>query len=222
MNILLVEDDVGIGRFVSRGLTARGHRVAWHREGAKVPDCIAAEPFGAVLLDLGLPDMDGLDLCRTLRGQSAGLPVLMLTARDSLGDKLDGFQAGADDYLPKPFAFEELLARLAVLERREALRPPEPLRFGRLAIDPLRREARWNDEPILLDGRGFSVLYRLAKAHGAIVLRDDLILAVWGADSEITDNALDVNVSALRRRLAKLDTPPIIETFRGRGFRLKV
>jgi DNA-binding response OmpR family regulator len=221
MNILLVEDDVGIGRFVSRGLTARGHRVAWHREGALVPSRVATEPFGAVLLDLGLPDMDGLDLCRTLRGQSAGLPVLMLTARDGLGDKLDGFQAGADDYLPKPFAFEELLARLAVLERRDAMRPPEPLRFGGLAIDPVRREARWNDEAMALDGRGFSVLHRLAEARGAVVFRDDLITAVWGADSEVTDNALDVNVSALRRRLARLREPPTIETFRGRGFRLR-
>lgn len=222
MNILLVEDDVGIGRFVSRGLTARGHRVAWHREGSQVASHAATEPFGAVLLDLGLPDMDGLDLCRTLRDQCTGLSVLMLTARDTLGDKLDGFHAGADDYLPKPFAFEELLARLAVLERRDALRPPEPLRFGGLAIDSVRREARWNGEPILLDGRGFSVLHHLAEARGAMVFRDDLITAVWGAESEITDNALDVNVSALRRRLAKLDTPPVIETFRGRGFRLKI
>jgi DNA-binding response OmpR family regulator len=222
MNILLVEDDVGIGRFVTRGLTARGHKVTWHREGALVPARIATEPFGAVLLDLGLPDMDGLDLCRSLRTQSAALPVLMLTARDSLGEKLDGFEAGADDYLPKPFAFEELVARLAVLERREGLRPPEPLRFGALAIDPVRREAQWNGESIALDGRGFSVLFRLAEARGAVVFRDDLISSVWGEDSDVTDNALDVNVSALRRRLAKLAAPPTIETFRGRGFRLKV
>jgi DNA-binding response OmpR family regulator len=222
MNILLVEDDVGIGRFVTRGLAARGHRVAWHREGAQVLARIDTEPFGVVLLDLGLPDMDGLDLCRTLRRHSAGLPVVMLTARGSLGDKLDGFMAGADDYLSKPFAFEELLARLAVLERREALRAPEPIRFGGLTMDPMRREAYWNGVPVTLDGRGFSVLQRLAEARGAVVFRDDLIGAVWGPDSEVTDNALDVNVSALRRRLAQLEAPPGIETFRGRGFRLKV
>jgi DNA-binding response OmpR family regulator len=222
MNILLVEDDVGIGRFVTRGLTARGHSVAWHREGAQVLDRVAAEPFGAVLLDLGLPDMDGLDLCRALRHQSASLPVVMLTARGSLGDKLDGFMAGADDYLAKPFAFEELLARLAVVERREALRAPEPIRFGGLTIDPMRREVHWTGVPVTLDGRGFSVLQCLAEARGAVVFRDDLIGAVWGPDSEVTDNALDVNVSALRRRLAPLASPPTIETFRGRGFRLKV
>jgi DNA-binding response OmpR family regulator len=222
VNILLVEDDVGIGRFVTRGLTARGHRVAWHREGAQVAARVAAEPFGAVLLDLGLPDMDGLDLCRALRSQSAALPVLMLTARGGLAEKLDGFEAGADDYLPKPFALEELVARLAAVERREVLRPPEPVRFGGLTIDPVRREAHWHGEPVALDGRGFSVLLRLAEAKGAIVFRDELIASVWGNDSDVTDNALDVNVSALRRRLARLEAPPAIETFRARGFRLKV
>lgn len=222
MNILLVEDDVGIGRFVTRGLTARGHNVAWHREGAKVADRVANERFGAVLLDLGLPDIDGLDLCRALRNESAGLPVLMLTARGSLPERLDGFAAGADDYLPKPFAFEELIARLAVLERREAMRLPEPVRFGCLTIDRLAHEARWNGEVIPLDGRGFAVLLRLAEADGAIVSREAMIEAVWGADSDISDNALDVNISALRRRLAQLSTPPQIETFRRRGFRLKL
>lgn len=222
MNILLVEDDVGIGRFVSRGLTKRGYHVAWHREGAQVPARVANERFGTVLLDRGLPDMDGLDLCRTLRAQSAGLPILMLTARGSLDEKLEGFEAGADDYLPKPFAFEELVARLAVMARREAMRKPDPLRFGRLAIDPVERTAAWDGQDLALDGRCFSLLLSLAEARGSVVLREDLIAAIWGASGEVTDNALDVNVSALRRRLARVDNPPAIETLRARGFRLIV
>jgi len=220
MNILLVEDDIGIGRFVMRGLVGRGHRVTWHREGAPVLPLVATEHFDAIVLDLGLPDIDGLDLCRQLRAYSASLQVLMLTARDSLGEKLDGFDAGADDYLAKPFAFDELVARLGVLERREALRDAEELRIGDLAIDPVRRAAKWRGQPIELDGRGFSVLLRLARARGAVVSREQLIDDVWGADSEITDNALDVNISALRRRLARLEEPPVIETLRARGFRL--
>lgn len=222
MNILLVEDDLGIGRFVTRGLVGRGHRVTWHREGAPVLPLVTVEHFDAVLLDLGLPDIDGIDLCRQLRAHSTRLQVLMLTARDSLGEKLDGFDAGADDYLAKPFAFEELVARLGVLERRAALRDADELRIGELAIDPVRREAKWRGQSIELDGRGFGVLLRLARARGAVVSRDQLIDGVWGADSEVTDNALDVNISALRRRLTLLEDPPVIETLRARGFRLKV
>ncbi len=222
MNILLVEDDAGIGRFVTRGLAVHGHHVAWYRQGGEVANIVAANRFCAVLLDLGLPDMDGLDLCRLLRDQCAGLQILMLTARGSLEEKLEGFAAGADDYLPKPFAFEELLARLAVFERRSGGGPTAPLRLGDLAIDDVAREIRWRNRVIPLDGRGFRVLRCLAQARGATVQRAAIIEAVWGVESDVTDNALDVNISALRRRLASLSAPPVIRTHRGQGFSLDV
>lgn len=222
MNILLVEDDAGIGRFVTRGLAVHGHQVAWQRQGADVVDIVAANRFCAVLLDLGLPDIDGIDLCRALRQRSAGLPILMLTARGSLEERLEGFAAGADDYLPKPFAFEELLARLAVCERRSGRAMAEPLRLGDLVVDDVAREIRWRGAAVPLDGRGFRVLRCLAQERGAVMPRDAIIEAVWGADSEISDNALDVNISAVRRRLASLDRPPVIRTHRGRGFSLDV
>lgn len=222
MNILLVEDDAGIGRFVTRGLAVHGHQVAWYRQGAEVANIVAANRFCAVLLDLGLPDMDGIALCRALREQCAGLQILMLTARGSLDEKLEGFAAGADDYLPKPFAFEELLARLVVFERRSGRGPADPLRLGDLSVDDMAREIRWRDQVVPLDGRGFSVLRCLAQARGATVGRGAIIEAVWGEESDVTDNALDVNISALRRRLASVGAPPVIRTHRGQGFALDI
>lgn len=222
MNILLVEDDVGIGRFVTRGLTARGHRLSWQRQGADVPDLIASGVFGAVLLDIGLPDMDGLALCRRIRAMAPRIQILMLTARDTLSDKLDGFGAGADDYLPKPFAFEELVARVAVLERRDTMQPPAPMRLGALEVDTDRRTAHWHGEALAVDGKAFDLLCCLVRAQGETVERPALIAEIWGESADITDNAVDANISALRRKLATLASPPVIETVRGRGFRLAV
>lgn len=220
MKILLVEDDAGIGRFVSRGLTARGYEVAWEREGRNVADMLRSGTYAAALLDVGLPDGDGMALCRSLRTAGIRVPILMLTARGTLQDRLDGFDSGADDYLPKPFAFEELVARLAAILRRGAEAGPPPMRYDTLALDPPIRVATVGDRPLPLSRREFDLLQRLVAAAGGIVTRDALVAAVWGADAGVSDNALDVYVGYLRRRLAEIQGAPAIETLRGRGFRL--
>ena len=220
MKILLVEDDAGIGRFVSRGLAARGYEVVWEREARHVPAMLKAGGYAAALLDVGLPDRDGMDLCRALRDDGVRIPILMLTARSTLQDRLDGFDSGADDYLPKPFAFEELVARLNAIVRRGAEASPPPMRYATLALEPLTRGAMIDDRPLALSKREFDLLQRLVAANGSVVTREALAVAVWGVDAGITDNALDVYIGYLRRRLAELRGGPAIETLRGRGFRL--
>lgn len=220
MKILLVEDDAGIGRFVSRGLTARGYEVAWEREARAVPQMLQTGGFAAALLDVGLPDRDGMDLCRALRADGIRVPILMLTARGTLQDRLDGFDSGADDYLPKPFAFEELVARLAAIVRRGADAAPPPMRYANLALDPISRNALVDDRPLALSRREFDLLQRLVAANGGTATRAALAAAVWGTDAGVSDNALDVYVGYLRRRLGELRGAPAIETLRGRGFRL--
>jgi DNA-binding response OmpR family regulator len=220
MNILLVEDDPGIGRFVSRGLTAEGYAVQWLQSGREAPRSLRTGAFAAAILDLGLPDIDGTDLCSALRRAGVDTPILMLTARGALEDKLDGFGSGADDYLTKPFAFEELLARLKVLARRGAARAGEVLTIGRLQLDLGNRTARVGMAPLPLSRREFAVLACLARRPGEPVSRQAILDQAWGPQADIADNTVDVHVGALRRRLAAIPGAPAIETARGVGFRL--
>jgi DNA-binding response OmpR family regulator len=220
MNVLLVEDDVGIGRFVSQGLAARGLSVRWERSGHEVAGLAASGDINLVILDLGLPDTEGLDLCAAIRAMELGIPVLMLTARGSLDDRLDGFAVGADDYLAKPFAFEELAARVDVLLRRDRERKPDPVRFHALRLDPAAQSATWDGKAIDLDPRSFALLLALAKSRGETVPRQTLIETIWGKDADITDNALDVCTSALRRRLGTSAPRLHVFALRGQGFAL--
>lgn len=219
MNVLLIEDDPGIGRFVSRGLTARGYRVAWERDGSRAPALLSGGAFAAVLLDLGLPDGDGLALARRLREEQNAVPILMLTARGALQDRLDGFAAGADDYLSKPFAFDELLARLAVMVRRGAAAAAVPLRFGALELDPAKAGATVDARALPLSRREYMLLAALVEGRGAVIPRATLATAIWG-DAPVSHNALDVYVGYVRRRLAEHPHAPAIVTVRGIGFRL--
>ncbi len=219
MNILLVEDDPGIGRFITRGLAGKGYRVAWERSGHRAVELLAAGGFSAVLLDLGLPDGDGLELCRALRRAQVRTPVLMLTARGALQDRLDGFDAGADDYLAKPFAFDELIARLTAIVRRASAPAEEPPSFGALRLEHAARTARIDAQILPLSRREYDLLARLVGGGGATVSRASLASAVWG-DAEVSDNALDVYIGYLRRRLGEHRMAPRIATVRGQGFRL--
>ncbi|QQV77544.1 response regulator transcription factor [Sphingomonas aliaeris] len=218
-SILLVEDDPGIGRFVSRGLAAEGYAVDWRRGGNGVATALASEGYAAAVLDLGLPDMDGLDLCRTLRRDGIDVPVLMLTARASLDDRLDGFRVGADDYLPKPFAFEELVARLKVLVRR-GQGGRRLLAVGTLALDLDRRRATIGATEVMASPREFDLLAFLAERAGQVVARTALLDGVWGQEADRTENNVDVYIGYLRRRIAGIDGAPTIATVRGQGFRL--
>jgi DNA-binding response OmpR family regulator len=221
MNVLLVEDDVGIGRFICQGLRARGLKVHWERVGKHVRSLVAANRFNTIILDLMLPDSDGLDLCRDLRQAELGTPILVLTARIGLDDRLDGFSAGADDYLTKPFAFQELVARVQVLLKRDRLRKPDPVLIGSLRVDPNARRVAWGGMPVEMGRRSFAMLLALARVRGAVVRRDALLDAIWG-DDIVTDNALDACASALRRSLSTVTDCVNIEAVRGQGYALRV
>jgi DNA-binding response OmpR family regulator len=219
MNILLVEDDPGIARFVTRGLNRSGYSVEWRREGAGVAARLDEGRHDALLLDLGLPDMDGLEVAEAVKRRGMEIPIIMLTARGALQDRLDGFASGADDYLAKPFAFEELLARLAVALRRRDTGAPF-LRYEMLTLDVRARTVRCGGRHISLAKREFDLLVMLARAGGAVVRREALIAGVWSDSPDVSDNALDVYIGYVRRRLAQLENAPKVETARGQGFRL--
>lgn len=222
MNILLVEDDPGIGRFVSRGLTAEGWTVNWLRQGETAVACAEGGNYCAIVLDLMLTDCDGYQLARDMRDAGVTRPILMLTARDSLEEKLEGFRAGADDYVTKPFAFEELMARLKVLSRREAPEKSEQTEIviGDLRIDLLAHEVRMKDEPLELTKREFDLLLHLSRSAGHAVSRDGILQNAWGGASDVTPNAVDVYVGYIRRKMQAVADSPTIKTVRGVGFRL--
>jgi len=219
--VLLVEDDAGIGRVVCRGLRNHAIEVDWIRSAAPVVDSLLARPYAAVVLDLMLPDRDGFSVCRELRERGVQTPICMLTARDALDDKLEGFDAGADDYLTKPFAIDELAARLRVLFRRHPQpAAPEVVTIGDLRMDTSTREVRISDRELLLTRREFDTLAFLALRAGRAVSREDLLDAVWQAERSVTSNSVDVYVGYLRKKLAAAGSAIRIEAVRGIGFKL--
>jgi DNA-binding response OmpR family regulator len=222
MKILFLEDDPGIGRVVSRGLAAEGYDVRWVRTVADATAALQGSPFATIILDLGLPDGDGLDLSRRLRKSDVETPILVLTAREALADKLDGFRAGADDYLSKPFAFEELLARLNVLVRRGQTLQAQIVSLGPLRLDLRSRKAECWGADLALTSREFELLAYLAQRPGEIFSRQALLDSVWGDQTQLTENTVDVYVGYLRRHLPNRRGVPRIETARGQGFRLAV
>ena len=221
MNILLVEDDPGIGKFIVRGLQAEGYKVEWQTLGRRARPRLASGLFHAAVLDLGLPDVDGLDLCSELREAGIDLPVIMLTARSDLHERLEGFRCGADDYLPKPFSFEELLARLAVSVRRSRSRSDERLSLGEMLIDLRARSVRVAGNELDLSKKEFDLLHCLAARAGQAVTRSQILDEVWGPDAEVTENVVDVYVGYIRRHLAAHSLAPELATIRGVGFLLR-
>lgn len=221
LNILLVEDDAGIGRVIHRALEAQGYKVEWQTLGRRARPRLASGLFDAAILDLGLPDADGAELCREMRANGIDLPVCMLTARAELEDKLEGFRCGADDYLTKPFSMEELLARLSVMIFRGAARNRTRIAVGELIIDLAGRGVTIAGEPLALSRREFDLLYCLARHAGQVVVRPQLLDEVWGEREDVTENTVDVYVGYLRRHLARSPLAPRLETVRGVGFVLR-
>jgi DNA-binding response OmpR family regulator len=221
LRILLVEDDPGIGRFVHRGLTAEGYAVEWQTLGRRAQSRLASGQFHAAILDLGLPDADGADLCREARARGNDLPICMLTARAELEDRLDGFRCGADDYLTKPFSFDELLARLNVMIRRSAVQSQDRIVLDGLVVDVRGRSARVDEVSLPLSRREFDLLHCLARQAGQVVTRGQILDEVWGQDAEVTENAVDVYVGYLRKHLIRHDGAPDLSTVRGVGFLLR-
>lgn len=220
-SVLLVEDDPGIGRFVTRGLAAEGFSVQWLRGIGGVPRQLAGADYTVLILDLMLPDGDGCSLARYLRDAGQMIPILMLTARDSLDEKLDGFRNGADDYLSKPFAFDELLARVKVLARRGSAGPERSHRVvADLAIDVRAREVTCAGRVINLTRREFELLLYLARHAGEVVSRERILYGAWGNNADLTTNTVDVYLGYLRRKLKAHGSETEIVTVRGQGCRI--
>jgi DNA-binding response OmpR family regulator len=218
--ILLVEDDVAIGSSVAQGLSARGMQVRWLRRARHLFDHVAEGGVSVIILDRGLSDGDGLDLCLRLRAEGHTMPVLMLTARGSLDDRIEGFEAGADDYLAKPFAFAELAARVTVLARRAQQLAPAPVPFGSLSADLAKERVLRHGAVLAIEPKAQALLLALVARRGDLVPRQALIDAIWGENSDIAGNTLDVTISILRRRLADMAPEMSVQSVKGQGVRL--
>lgn len=216
MRLLLVEDDSMIGAAAQQGLRQDGYAVDWIRDGVQAEAAIAATDYDLVLLDLGLPRRDGLSVLRSVRARKRALPVIIITARDAVSDRIAGLDAGADDYLVKPFDLDELAARIRAVARRHAGRAQALVRVGHLTIDTSTREVTWKGRAVALSAREFAVLETLADRPGSILSRSQLEDRLYGWEEEIGSNAVEVHIHSLRR---KLDTA-LIRNVRGMGYTL--
>ena len=216
MRVLVVEDDPMIGRAVMNGLKDGGYAVDWVRDGAEAESALRHGSYDLALLDLGLPRRDGLDILKSLRRSNNDLPIVVITARDSVADRVAGLDSGADDYLVKPFDLDELLARTRVVVRRRVGRGSPEIQYGALTIDPARRTVSFRGVPVELSAREFTVLETLAQEPGAVVSREKLEDAVYGWGQEIESNCVEVYLHHLRRKLDH----KLIRNVRGVGYRL--
>ena len=220
MRLLLVEDDPKLSRALERGLQREGHAVDVAVTGKEALAQASAHDYDAVVLDVMLPGMDGFAVCRALRSRERWAPVLMLTARAGVGDRIEGLDAGADDYLVKPFDFDELLARLRALFRRGPSEHHPLLRVGDLCVDPATREVTRAGRDIELTQREFTLLEYLARHPDEVVSRSTLLEHVWADDQGESSNLVDVYVGYLRKKLEHPFGRPLIRTVRGIGFML--
>jgi two-component system response regulator QseB len=216
MRVLIIEDDPMIGRAVAAGLQDGGYTVDWVRDGTDAELALTHRVYDLALLDLGLPRRDGLEILKGLRRSGNTLPVVIITARDAVADRVAGLDNGADDYLVKPFDLDELLARArAVIRRKDGRTTPE-MACGALVVDPVKRRVTFRGAPVELSAREFAVLAALMKEPGAVVSRDKLEDAVYGWGEEIGSNSIEVHLHHLRRKLL----PELIRNVRGVGYRI--
>ena len=221
MKLLVVEDEPRMLELLRRGLTEEGHNVTCASDGGEGWELAHAYEFDAVVLDVMLPKMNGFELAKKLRQERIATPVLMLTAKDSVPDVVRGLDAGADDYLTKPFTFNELLARLRALQRRATARPQNRLQVSDLILDPESREVSRAGIPIILTRTEYSLLERLMYRAGKVVPRNTLIESVWGFDREIEENTLDAFVRLLRHKIDREGMTKLILTVRGVGYMIR-
>ena len=221
MKILVVDDDPSVGAALNRALRLEGYEVAVAGDGPVALEEIAVRPPDAVVLDIQLPTLDGLEVCRRMRAAGDDTPVLMLTARDAINDRVQGLDAGADDYLVKPFALAELLARLRALLRRRHDDAGEILRFADLELDPGSREARRGDREFTLTRIEFDLLELLLRHPRQVLTREVILDRVWGYSFDSGTNSLAVYVGYLRRKTEEGGEPRLIHTARGVGYVLR-
>ena len=218
MRVLVVEDERSISGFIRQGLSEAGFVVTVEGDGQRGLQRALTAEFDVIILDIMLPQMNGLEVLRRVRSGGVATPVLLLTARDELDDKVAGLDAGADDYLTKPFAFSELLARTRALLRRPPLHTDDILRLGELELDRRRRSVRLMSHTIHLSSREFALLEYLLRHPGQVLTRTQIGEGVWGLDFENDSNVVDVYVGYLRRKLAVGRVGPAIKTVRGVGY----
>ena len=216
MRLLLVEDDAMIGRGMRQGLGDAGFTVDWVRDARAAELALATGVYDLALLDLGLPGKDGLDLLRELRRRKQALPVLVVTARDAVADRILGLNEGADDYVLKPFDLDELVARVRALLRRHAGTGSPCLECGALVLDPIRREVHLRGDAVALSAREFALLETLMRRPGAVLSREQLEDAVYGWEQEVGSNAVEVHLHNLRRKLGH----ETIRNVRGVGYKV--
>lgn len=216
MKILLAEDDAMLGSGIERGLRMAGFTLDWVRNGLLAQTALRTQPYDLMLLDIGLPGKDGLELLQWMRQEDLGVAVLVVSARDAVSDRVAGLNLGADDYLPKPFDLDELVARVHALARRRSGRAHPDMRLGALHLNPLRREVLLEGLPLALSAREYSLLLALMERPGHVLSRTQLENRLYGWDDEVSSNAVEVHLHHLRRKLGSA----WIRNVRGVGYKL--
>jgi DNA-binding response OmpR family regulator len=219
MRLLLIEDDRKAARLLAKGLREEGFVVDVSYSGEEGDEAASVTDYDVIVLDRLLPGRDGISVCRDLRGRGVSTPILMLTARDAVPDRVSGLNAGADDYLTKPFIFEELMARIHALLRRSDLSRPVVLRVGDLTLDPLSHRVTRAGTALGLTPKEYAILEVLMRHPGEVVSRSRLAERVWAGDGVVVDNLVDVHVSRLRKKIDALGAP-LVHTVRSRGYLL--
>ena len=219
--MLVVEDEEKIAQFLRKGLTEKGYSVEAVADADRALERLEGGEYDLLILDLLLPgSRDGIELCREIRARGIPSKVLMLTARDSVENKIEGLDAGADDYLVKPFSFRELLARLRALTRRTEVAEPGPLVYGDVTYEPESREVRRRGDVIRLTAREGSLFELLLRRRGKVVSRSEIQARIWEDSFDLSTNIIDVYINALRRKLDAGEKEKLIQTVRGVGYRL--
>lgn len=225
MKLLIIEDEVELAGALHRGLTQEGCKVTMATDGSTGLELASSMPFDFVLLDVNLPDMSGFEVCAKLRAMNVATPIIMVTARDEVADRIKGLKGGADDYLAKPFAFEELLARMDAIKRRMERPTTSPLQadgsltVGDLHFDPRTMTLTRAGTPVQLTVKEMGVLRLLMESPGTVISRSEILRVVWGVEDDPLTNIVEVYLSRLRRKLHSLG-PPVVENVRGFGYRL--
>jgi DNA-binding response OmpR family regulator len=221
MKLLIVEDEVRLADLLRKGLTEEGHTVTCAADGAEGLSLAKEYEFDVIVLDVMMPKLSGYDLAKRLRADKVRTPILMLTARDAVPDIVRGLDTGADDYMTKPFSFDELVARLRAVKRRSLAAEDTNLRVADLVLDPASREVLRGDDRVSLTRTEYNLLERLMYRAGKVVPRRSLIEAVWGFDREIEENTLDAFMRLLRNKIDPPGKPKLIHTVRGVGYMIR-